>query len=76
MAIIEVPAANAVSSRLDYLLKRARIVKQSTDIEPQLQVSDLVPDGQALFSDIEGESSLAVESAMKQAFYAILVRFR
>jgi THO complex subunit 1 len=76
MAVSEVPAANAVPSRLDYLLKRARIVKQSTEIEPPLQISNLMPDGQALFSDIEGESSLAVESAMKQTFYSILVGFR
>lgn len=76
MAVAGVPAASAVTSRLDYLLRRARAVKQSTSIDPSLAVSELVPESEALLGDIEGEKevrALAVESAARSVFYANLV---
>ncbi|KAF9696953.1 hypothetical protein EKO04_004911 [Ascochyta lentis] len=72
-----VPGADApqasTAARLDELLRRARTVKPTTTIEPSLQVSELVPDNEPLFSDINGEKdilSTAVESAAKSVFYA------
>lgn len=75
-----VPVADAsrisTATRLNELLQRARTVKQSTTIEPPLQVSELVPENEPLFSDINGEKdvlSTAVESAAKGVFYAHIV---
>ena len=68
--------ADAVAPRLDYLLRRARDVKQSTAIDPPLQVSELVPENEPLLGEIEGGKevrTLAVESAAKSVFYANLV---
>jgi len=76
MAVSSGPWANAVAPRLDYLLRRARIVKQSTSIDPPLQVSELVPEDEPLLGEIEGDKevrSLAVESAAKSVFYSHLV---
>lgn len=70
------PFANAVTLRLDDLLRRARVVKQSTSIDPSLPVSELVPESEALLGDLEGEKevrALAVESAARSIFYANLV---
>jgi hypothetical protein len=67
---------DAVALRLDYLLQRARIVKPGTGVDPPLQISELVPDGQSLLGSIEGDKdvrSLAVDSPAKHLFYAILV---
>ncbi|CAN9147358.1 unnamed protein product [Alternaria alternata] len=67
--------ADAVAPRLDYLLRRARDVKQSTAIDPPLQVSELVPENEPLLGEIEGGKevrTLAVESAAKSVFYANL----
>jgi THO complex subunit 1 len=67
---------NAVVTRLNYLLQRARSVKPSTAIDPPLQVSDLVPEDESLFGIIEGDDEackLAVETAAKSLFYANLV---
>lgn len=75
-----VPVADAsqisTAARLEELLQRARTVKPSTAIEPQLQVSELVPENEPLFHDINGEKdvlSTAVESAAKSVFYAHIV---
>lgn len=68
--------ADAVAPRLDHLLRRARIVKQVASIDPPLQVSELVPEGEPLLGEIEGGKevrTLAVESAAKSVFYANLV---
>ncbi|KAG9192962.1 hypothetical protein G6011_11696 [Alternaria panax] len=75
MATPNVLPADAVAPRLDYLLRRAREVKQSTAIDPQLQVSELVPENDPLLGEIEGGKevrTLAVESAAKSVFYANL----
>ncbi|KAF1842021.1 nuclear matrix protein [Cucurbitaria berberidis CBS 394.84] len=75
MAIPGEPSPNAVAPRLDYLLRRARVVKQSTSIDPALPVPELVPESESLLGDIEGEKevrALAVESAAKAVFYANL----
>ncbi|CAG5150621.1 uncharacterized protein ALTATR162_LOCUS2720 [Alternaria atra] len=75
MATANVLPADAVAPRLDYLLRRARVVKQSTAIDPPLQVSDLVPESEPLLGEIEGGKevrTLAVESAAKSVFYANL----
>jgi THO complex subunit 1 len=64
------------AARLDELLQRARTVKSSTSIDPPLQVSELVPETEPLFNDINGEKDVlwtAVESAAKGVFYANLV---
>lgn len=76
-----VPVAGASSqistaARLDELLQRARIVKPSTSIEPALRVSELVPENEPLFSDVNGEKdvlSTALESAARGVFYANIV---
>jgi THO complex subunit 1 len=76
MAAPDVLPADAVAPRLDYLLRRARVVKQSASIDPPLQVSELVPESEPLLGDIEGGKevrTLAVESAAKSVFYANLV---
>jgi THO complex subunit 1 len=76
MAVPDVLPTDAVAPRLDYLLRRARIVKQSATIDPPLQVSELVPESEPLLGNIEGEKevrALAVESAAKNVFYANLV---
>ncbi|KAH7400683.1 nuclear matrix protein [Phaeosphaeria sp. MPI-PUGE-AT-0046c] len=75
MAVSASESQNAVIATLNDLLQRARIVKPSTTIDPPLQVSDLVPDNEPLFQDIEGEDEarkLAVDSAAKYLFYANL----
>ncbi|KAI4656147.1 hypothetical protein J4E93_000866 [Alternaria ventricosa] len=75
MAASNVLSADAVAPRLDYLLRRARVVKQSTAIDPPLQVSELVPESEPLLGEIEGGKevrTLAVESAAKSVFYANL----
>lgn len=76
MAVPSRSTANAVAPRLDYLLRRARTVKQSASIDPPLQVSELVPENEPLLGDIEGEKevrALAIESAAKSVFYINLV---
>lgn len=76
MAVSASESQNAVIATLNDLLQRARIVKPSTTIDPPLQVSDLVPESEPLFDDIEGEDEarkLAVDSAAKFLFYANLV---
>jgi THO complex subunit 1 len=76
MAGPDMSATNAVSSRLDYLLQRARIVKPSVLVDPPLQVADLVPENESLLGDIEGSKDvrfLAVESAARSVFYANIV---
>ncbi|KAF1837005.1 nuclear matrix protein [Decorospora gaudefroyi] len=73
MAAPPVLAPDAVAPRLDYLLRRASIVKQSTTIDPPLHVSELVPENELLLGEIEGTKdtcALAVESAAKSVFYA------
>ncbi|EFQ93789.1 hypothetical protein CFE70_010032 [Pyrenophora teres f. teres 0-1] len=72
---INLLSADAVAPRLDYLLRRARIVKQSASVDPPLHVSELVPENEPLLGEIEGGSAvraLAVESAAKSVFYANL----
>ncbi|KAF2852168.1 nuclear matrix protein-like protein [Plenodomus tracheiphilus IPT5] len=72
MAVLDGSSPNPVALRLDYLLRRARIVKQSATIDPPLQVSELVPENEPLLGDIEGEKevrALAIESAAKSVFY-------
>lgn len=69
----------STAARLNELLQRARNVKTNTSIEPPLQVSELVPDNEPLFGDINGEKeilSTALESAAKSVFYASIVRSR
>lgn len=69
------PLVSTVAPRLDLLLRRACDVKQSTSIDPPLQVSELVNEGESLLGDIEGEKEvrlLAIESAAKRVFYANL----
>jgi THO complex subunit 1 len=76
MAVHAQDMQNAVVARLDYLLKRARTVKPSATIDPPLQVSDLIPEDEPLFTEIEGEDEsrkLAVDTAAKHLFYANLV---
>lgn len=76
MAVSDVPLVSTVAPRLDLLLRRACDVKQSTSIDPPLQVSELVNEGESLLGDIEGEKEvrlLAIESAAKRVFYANLV---
>lgn len=77
MALSVADASQAsTAARLDELLQRARTVKPSTSIEPPLQVSELVPENELLFNDINGEKdvlSTAVESAAKSIFYANIV---
>lgn len=76
MAVVDGSSLNPVAQRLDYLLRRARVVKQSTNIDPPLQVSELVPENESLLGDIEGEKEvrgLAIESAAKSVFYINLV---
>jgi len=67
---------DAVAVRLGHLLQRARVVKPVATIDPPLQVSELVPEDEALLDDLEGEKEarwLAVDSAAKSVFYAYLV---
>ncbi|KAL1799709.1 hypothetical protein ACET3X_000051 [Alternaria dauci] len=75
MSTSNVLPPDAVAPRLDYLLRRARDVKQSTAIDPPLHVSELVPENEPLLGEIEGGKevrTLAVESAAKSVFYANL----
>lgn len=76
MAVSDVLPADAVAPRLDYLLRRARVVKQNASIDPPLQVAELVPENEPLLGEIEGGKevrTLAVESAAKSVFYVNLV---
>ncbi len=76
MAVTDTNGAGTLAPRLDYLLRRACLVKQTTSIDPPLQVSELVPEDEPLLGEIEGEKevrTLAVESAAKHVFYANLV---
>lgn len=76
MAVPGLLPADAVAPRLDFLLRRAREVKRVASIDPPLQVSELVPEGEPLLGEIEGGKevrTLAVESAAKSVFYANLV---
>lgn len=76
MAVPDGPSAIAVAPRLDSLLRRARVVKQSTSIDPPLPVSELVPESEPLIGSAKGEEevlSLAIESAARAVFYANLV---
>ena len=75
LSVADAPQSST-AARLDELLQRARTVKPSTSIEPPLQVSELVPENELLFNDINGEKdvlSTAVESAAKSIFYANIV---
>ncbi|KAF1920911.1 nuclear matrix protein [Ampelomyces quisqualis] len=75
MAVAAKDSQNAVVTRLNDLLQRARVVKPSATIDPPLQVADLIPEDEVLFVDIEGEDEsrkLAVDSAAKSLFYANL----
>ncbi|EUC42751.1 hypothetical protein COCMIDRAFT_102671 [Bipolaris oryzae ATCC 44560] len=75
MAVPGLLPADAVAPRLDFLLRRAREVKRVASIDPPLQVSELVPEGEPLLGEIEGGKevrTLAVESAAKSVFYANL----
>lgn len=76
MAVPGATPADAVAHRIDHLLRRARVVKQNATIEPLLQVSELVPEGELLLGDMEGDKevrALAIESAAKRVFYTNLV---
>ncbi|KAF1947734.1 nuclear matrix protein [Clathrospora elynae] len=75
MAVADILPADAVAPRIDFLLRRARVVKQSVSVDPPLQVSELVPESEPLIGEIEGGKevrTLAVESAAKSVFYANL----
>lgn len=70
------PTQASTAARLDELLQRARTIKPNTSIDPPLQVSDLVPENETLFSSVNGEKDVlatSVESAAKGVFYAHLV---
>lgn len=76
MAISIGTSQDAVAARLDHLLQRARVVKPSATIDPPLQVSALVPEGELLLGELEGEKEarwLAADSAAKRLFYSYLV---
>lgn len=75
------PTPNAtqinVAAILDELLQRARTVKPSTSIDPQLQVSELASGDEPLFGGFTVEKdilSTALESAARRIFYANIVR--
>jgi hypothetical protein len=76
MAASDVSSGSAITTRLYDLLRRARAIKRSTSIDPPLQVSALVDDGESLidFPDI-GEEPLSslIEGAAKTIFYASVV---
>ena len=79
MAAASATPADAVAHRIDHLLRRARVVKENATIDPPLQVSELVPESEALLGDIEGDKevrALAIESAAKRVFYTNLVSRR
>lgn len=72
MAVSNSTPSDAISQRLNDLLHRAREVKQSSSIEPPLQVSSLAADNEPLFSPIHGDKeihTLAFERAAKNIFY-------
>lgn len=76
MDVAESMTSTAIEARLRELLQRALDVKQSTAIDPPLQVSKLAPDNQDLFGPIAGDKDThmsAVEMAAKSIFYSTLV---
>jgi THO complex subunit 1 len=76
MTVVNVVSQSSAVEALDDLLRRAHIVKQTTSIDPPLQVSELVSGDDALFNGLQGEKDMratAVESAAKSVFYANLV---
>lgn len=71
-----IPLSEALAGRLQELLQRARNIKKSTSIEPPLQVSELVSDGEDVLPPISGDRDVhmnAIETAAKSIFYNKLV---
>lgn len=74
MAISAIAPKDALSSRIDALVRRARTVKQETSIDPPLQISALLEDKEALVERMEPRDlrELTAESAAKSILYPIL----
>jgi THO complex subunit 1 len=76
MAVLDIAPDNAMAARLAGLLQRARALKQSTSIDPPLQVSELLSDSEPLLGHTAGTHDiqmLAVDRAAKNIFYSSLV---
>jgi THO complex subunit 1 len=76
MAVPDTAPDNAMVARLAGLLQRARALKQSTSIDPPLQVSELLSDSEPLLGHATGTHDiqmLAVDRAAKNVFYSSLV---
>lgn len=77
MAISDATLSDVMAAKLEELLQRAHQVKQSTAIDPPLQVSKLAADNRPLLGPISGDKEihmLAFEKAAKNIFYDKLVR--
>ncbi|KAF2267932.1 nuclear matrix protein [Lojkania enalia] len=77
MAVPDVSPANSMAMRLNSLLNRANIIKQSSSIDPPLQVSKLATDDGPLFVrtlDDKDMHSTAFETASRNVFYRILAQ--
>jgi hypothetical protein len=76
MAVPDIAPDNAMAVRLASLLQRARALKQSTCIDPPLQVPELLSDSEPLLGHSTGTKDvqmLAVDRAAKNIFYSNLV---
>lgn len=73
MAVATNVLTNPFTARLNDLLRRARRVKQSSSIDPPLQVKALV-DGDKNLGFIPGDKDASeIEIAAKSIFYSTLV---
>jgi THO complex subunit 1 len=79
MAVPDVASSDVMVASLEELLQRAREVKQSTSIDPPLQVSEIASESGPIFGKVPKDTSdlhsVAFERAAKKIFYSELVRY-
>ncbi|PVI06162.1 nuclear matrix protein [Periconia macrospinosa] len=73
MAVATTIPANPATARLNDLLRRAREVKQTSSIDPPLQVSALIEGDEGILGSLQGgKDAPDIESAAKSIFYSTL----
>jgi THO complex subunit 1 len=76
MAVRDIEPALAMTGRLQDLLDRASRIKESTAIDPPLQVSELSSEGEMILGPAVGDAELhkaIVDGAARNLFYDVLV---
>ncbi|CAI6340290.1 unnamed protein product [Periconia digitata] len=76
MAVIDSATENLFTTRLSELLRRAREWKRSTSIDPPLQVSNLLDEGQGVLGSLQADKETSeIEIAAKSIFYSTLASY-